>query len=266
MTSKAITVKALSKGGACGKCIKLDLTNNTDTEFAIAIDPGLIFTPSDDKYQHLVLMGQETIALAPHATSTIDLQTFCGKSYAWGPKPNLGYSYWRQGDSNMVKMLRYANENNISKDLVQRAVWTFTNAHCLNSVYDYRFPQASEAFVAYIAKLKKCSLPDFFMEYGINNISGQPIMTHDARIYVTLHWGHEGYRNMYLDIYKANGDHYKRINADRYIDKNGNTVQVEFDPIRDPKGAYNIVLHDDSRKIWDQKQVIVGVDPCNVPR
>ena len=265
LSRKFVTLNAISNGGYCEKSIKLQLTNNTDKELTIDVDPGLIFVPADTAYQNLVLLGSESFALAPSKNTEVDLQTFCGKSYAACPAKNIKYRFWKQGDSNMVKVLGYARNHNVATYIVQRAVWMFTNGYAISTIYDDMHPKMSEDFVGYIAKLMRIPVPKFFMKFDLHQRPGRAVVDRDPRIYVTLHWGHDGYRQMYLDIYKENGDFYRRIEADRIIDKNGYTVQVQMDPRQDPNGTYTIKLHDNANKTWDEKKVTLGIDPHQVP-
>lgn len=265
MALKTISVMIKANGGIGDQSLHLDLANNTDTDYTVVIDPALIFVPTDTNYQNQVIQGDETITIAACSQKGIDMAAYCGKSYAHCPFKDLKYGYWKQGDTNMIKIMRYGKESNAGRALVQRAVWMFTNGHCLSTVYDDNDPVATEKFVSYIAGVRKCAIPAFHMSYKFNNRPGRSFMDPNAKIYLTFHWGHEGYRQMYLDIFKENGDLYKRIEASRIIDKDGNTVQLEFDPLRDPKGTYTVKLHDNSNKIWDEKKVTVGLDPCDIP-
>lgn len=266
MAANLVSVEAWSAGGYCEKSLKLDVQNNTHTDLAIDIDPGMIFAPDDSVYQNLVLLGNETLALGPAATSTVRLQTYCGKSYARGPSVGLHYHFMKQGDSLMIKTLCYVKSNNVNKHLAQSAVWMFTNGHCLNTIYWSENSRMSEEFVKYIASLKKVRIPEYFVQYKTDDAADRPVFVPgDSKVYVDMHWGaEEGYRHMYLTIYKENGDVYKRIEADKVIDKYGCTVQVVFDPKKDVKGAYYVRLTDDANRVWGQKRVLVGYSSCDL--
>jgi hypothetical protein len=266
MSSKLVSVNAVGNGGACGKCIKLELANNTKTELELDVDPALIFVPEDTTYQNLVLLGNETIALAPNSCKEFSLQTFCGKSYASCPRIGLHYKFWRQGDSGLIKTLTFVKENNMAMNLAQRAVWVFTNGKCINTVYSSIDPRMSETLVKYIASLKNTRMPDYFVEHQLNERPGQVVLVPNReKVFVTMHWGAEdGYRHMRLSIFKENGEIYREVEANQIIDKIGFTVQVAFDPRVDPKGTYFVQLHDDANRVWDQKKIVVGVSDCEL--
>ena len=258
MTSRLVTVNAVSNGGYCNKSIHLDLTNNTSEVLNVDIDPALIFRPEDTSYQDLVVLGSETIVLSPKKEQGIDLQTFCGKSYAHSPIPNICYHYIKQGDSGLIKTLIFAKNKSVDIYLAQRAVWSFTNHYRLNTVYNYSDPGRSEEFVKYICSVTNRKVPEYFWQHSLNNAANAPaILPGDGKIYVDMNWGNEGYRQMYVAIYRDNGEVYRKIYGDEVIDKYGHRISVEMNSDRDPKGTYFVRLHDETGKIWAEKKVII---------
>jgi len=259
MGSKLITVKAVSTGGYCDKSLKLELTNNSRDSLKVDIQPGLIFRPEDSSFQDLVVLGNEHIELTPEKTADITLQTFCGKSYAHSPFPNLNYHFLKMGDSNLVRTLKYVSANNVPIRLAQNGVWYFTNHHSIASIYSYDYPRESEDFAKYIAGLMKVKLPEYFIQYKTENKPGQAIISRNqTKLYAQMHWSAgDGFRNMHLVVFNKNGSVYKNIEADQIIDKLGYTVKVEFDPRRDPQGTYIVKVFDDAQKVWDQKTVVI---------
>lgn len=266
--NKSISLIAVGKGGAMGDKLILNLKNNTDKVLSVVVDPALIFVPDDTTYQNLVALGSETIELQPAAVKEITITTFCGKSYAKCPKQYLRYKYWRQGDSNFVKVMKYVRENGIEKtdmNLIQRAVWTFTNNHCIGSVYSQEHPQLSEQLVKYMTStIKKLRIPEYYAYFDINDRIDRPLFTmNNQKVSVTLKWPNTGYRSMTVKVFNEHGDVYKKVESGQYIDKDGHTVIVEFSPIKDPLGTYIVEVCDDTNKIWDKKVVKVGESPCN---
>lgn len=260
LESKMVNLKAISVGGYCGKCIKLSITNQSKTALDLAIEPALIFRPSDTSYQDLVLLGNESLAIAPGATHDITLQTFCGKSYAHSPVPGIDYTYWKQGEEAMVKTLTYVKDSSIDMWTCQHAVWMFTNHHSLSSVYSYSEPEKSARLVKYIAALKHLPIPDHYTKYHINEHPHERIC--DKKIekqFVELRWGLE-HKHMYLTIYNENGSVYKRLDGGAIVDKYGVRMVVEFDPKKDPKGKYRVELRDDDNVICYNKEVTIGYD------
>jgi hypothetical protein len=151
-------------------------------------------------------------------------------------------------------------------ELAQKAVWTCTNGHCINTIYDPGNTNMFEDFARYVASLTHERLPGYFINYKLDIAPGHRIIaTEKTKIFVTMHWAtDDGYRHMHLVVYRENGTIYKTIGADQVIDKIGYTVNVEFDPKRDPAGVYMVTLYDDANKIWDSKKVIIGARSCDL--
>jgi len=266
--SKSVGLEAVGKGGAMGECLILNLKNNTDKPLIIVVDPGLIFVPADTAYQNLVLLGMESIEIAPGIAKELTVSTFCGKSYAKCPPRYHRYTYWRQGDTNMVKVLNYVRENGIAKEdigLAQRAVWTFTNKYHLRSVYDPAKPQLSEQLIRYMADVRKVKIPDYFSYTDLAvQRAGAPLFTgQHQRVSVLMKWGNIDYRMMFVRVKNENGDIYRKLESGQYIDKNGHTMVVEFNADRDPAGTYTVEVCDENQKVWDRKVVVVGDNPLD---
>ena len=239
--SKAILVDAISNGGAMGKCLTLNLLNQLDEPLDITVDPGMIFVPSDTSFQNLVAVGGEVIALKPKERAPLSVQTFCGKSYAHGPVRGLQYNFWKQGDSIMIKVSNYITSHQLYNNIGQHAIWTLTNNHPISTIYSPAMVDESKEFISYIAKLRNIPEPEYYTHYELDNRPGavSPIIYSSGKQYVDVSWKHdEGYRHMYVTIYKENGDVYKQVTGNEVIDEDGHVVNIVFDPTVDLPGTY----------------------------
>lgn len=261
LKTKMVSVKAVSTaGGYCGKGIMLALQNNTGTPMRLYIDPGMIFVPKDTAYQHLVLLGNEYIVLGTEKPATIELQTYCGKSYARGPKKGLDYNYWKQGDSLMINMLAHVKSNRITPTLAQHTVWMFTNDHCISGVYDVSKPDMSRKFVGFLSKLLNIPIPDYFVKSKLSDgQSNAPVYTQGSdTTYVDIHWNFIPRRNLHVAIYDAKGVVLKEIKDNEVITSEGHTVTVTFLPGEYPDGLYYVKMYDDENRVYITKRVYVG--------
>lgn len=261
MFTKRIIVNAISNGGYRDKCLKLNITNpNSDTAVSVFIDPAMIFGPDQPGYQNLVALGNETIAVAPSATVSIDLQAYCGISYAHSPAANVSYKFLKQGDSIMIKTMTFIKQHNISNYIAQSAVWMFTNEHPLSRVYSRQDPANSELLVKYTAGLKKIKVPEMYMEIKQNDRIGEAVVSvrDIPKLYVPVKWSNDNTKRMYVTVYKENGDVYKKVDGHEEIDYTGHTVWVEFNIVNDAKGVYFVELKDEDNLVLQRKKVNVG--------
>jgi hypothetical protein len=261
LKKKIVAIKGIGKGGARGKCLELQLTNNSSQPVQIEVDPAMIFSPSDTNYQDLVAAGSESIALEPKESGCLELETFCGKSYARCPVSGLDYSFYRQGDEAMINTMNFMRDNNMLDALGQKAVWSFTNNHPLNSIYDVGQQDRSRQLVEYIAVQRNIPVPEYFTERKLDFTPGAAmIVPNTAKYYVEMSWDKKAYGGkMNVLVYHKDGRLYKQINDGEICDHSGHKITVKFDPKVD-KGDFVVVLKDDYSNIWSRKEVSVQED------
>lgn len=264
LAKKLVSIIGIGNGGARGKCLTLELTNRTKEPMMVTVDPAMIFVPSDTSYQNLVAAGSEMITLQPHGCGELTLETFCGKSYASSPRTGLKYSFWKQGDVSMVKTMDFIRRKGYLDNLGQCAVWTFTNAKSLSTVYSAHSPEEqmrSKILVEYIARERHLPIPKYFSTYKLDHTPGSSmIVANSLQHYVEMEWlNGTGYGNMHVRVYTEDGNFYKQINGNDECGPTGHRVTVNFDPKVD-LGNFYVVLKDDYGNIWDRKDITVGID------
>lgn len=260
MFKKFVRARAVATGTTGETAMQLSVTNLGDDTLSITTESGLLFESPDSVRQPLVLMGEDVIVLNACEERTVLIPAFCGNAPKYGPIKGMEYKYVRQLDTSLVSILKYAKKSNISKALVQNLVWMFTNKHPLRSVYDPSQPQQSEEFIAYLSKKLKMEVPKYYINYQLNTSGRAPMVRQgDARILTSMSWRHDqGYRNVYVSVYRADGTKYKSVESDLVTDSKGTAVVVELATVRDPAGTYKVRLHDDANNILQEKVVTIG--------
>lgn len=74
-----IDCKTSSNGSFSGKCVKLQIQNNTVRLFQLIIPPGTLFYPSDSGEQTLITVEQQLISLAPSSNKTESVNAYCSE-------------------------------------------------------------------------------------------------------------------------------------------------------------------------------------------
>lgn len=262
MKSNAVIVEAFGNGGAIGKCLRLHLSNTTCKTLKIKIDPALVFNPVEDMYQNLALVGGDSVIIEPDKKVDINVQTFCAKAPASCPFRNLRYHFLQQGDSAMILTMKYIREHQLYNNLGQHAVWTFTNDHCINTIYDPKMPDVSQKLLEYVAKVRHLEVPKYYSFYEIQNRPGKRMIKDSTgKEIVEMRWGNEGYRNMYVTVYREDGTVYKRNAGNEHCSADGRSFIVTFDSQKE-RGIYYVELRDDHNRLWQYKDVSVGIDWC----
>ncbi len=257
---KFVRARAVATGTTGENAMQLSVANLGEDTLSITTESGLLFDSPDSTRQPLVLMGEDIIVLNACEERSVLIPAFCGNAPKNCPIRGMEYKYARQLDTSLVSVLKYAKKNNISKALVQNAVWMFTNRHPLRSVYDPSQPLQSEEFIAYLSKRLKMEVPKYYINYQLNTSGRAPMVRQgDARILTSMSWRHDqGYRNVYVSVYRADGTKYKSVENDFVTDNKGTTVVVELATVRDPAGTYKVRLHDDANNILQEKVVTIG--------
>lgn len=257
-----VRVEAISNGGYNGQCLHLDVQNLSRETLRVEVDPGLIYRPLSEEYQHLVAFGGEGVMLAPQGCGGVDVRTFCGRSEADIPKAGHTYRFWKQGSATMQQTLAYLRTHNLHESLGQRAVWVITSGHSLRSVWDGRAASTSLALVKVMAGLLNQPVPQFFTQHTVNTSGDGPCFVRQPdRIVVPLRWDESRARRaVHAVILRPDGTTYRRLGDGEIISPTDHSLRVSFEPQRDPAGEYIVRLYDDDNYTWQQVRVPVAWD------
>jgi len=188
---------------------------------------------------------------------TLELNSFCGKSYASSPREALQYEFNRQGDSGFVKVLTFIQKHRLYDDLGQSAVWAMTNNHSLDGVFDPERAAVSQQLLALLAEVKHVPLPGYYKKYTITNIPGQPAFVPKVlKMYAQFEWRQETPKVMTLGIYNQAGEMIQPVAENQEFAKGGNRVTVEFEAENVKAGKYYIRLVDGQAVVKEQVVVV----------
>jgi hypothetical protein len=249
---KTVSMTAASTGGLN---IGINLKNNSCEDLAVSLDDALIFTPADEAYQNMVVLGGETIVLKPYGNSCIRLKAYCGKSYGICPAKDMKYAFWKQGDEVMRSVVSHIKTVLPSESVIQHAVWTLTNDHSLSSIYDPSAPAKSVALVSLMARLLHKPVPDFYTKVDIiNTQDNRMVLGPLQKAVVHMDWSVVSSRNMHVTVYDKDHKVFREVKEEN-ISPSGHKVKVELDPREVPAGTYYVRLWDDENRVWQQKVV-----------
>lgn len=255
LAKRMVSLVGLSQGGYLGRVLNLKIFNHTPLALEISVDPGLIFKPADTSYQNLVAVGEEQVEVAPKANAEIKLQTFCGKSYARGPRAGLDYKFWKQGDSAMIKVSQYIKKNSLYNYAGQHAIWSLTNGHSVSNIYDQT--DASKKLALFVAAETGKKAPKFYTKTIVSEKAGAVVYSPTVeKYYVDLEWQPRSSRNMHVYVVKHDGALLWEQTKGS-ISSAGHRTIVELDPKYLKKGRYFVQLKDDDNFLWRSEEVII---------
>ncbi len=240
-----------------GKGMSLVVSNTTKERLQVKVEPALIFKPDEDGYQHLVLPAEEMLALAPGSSTTIEVQTFCGKLAAKAPMGKLTYKLWRQGDSNLIKVTQFIKKHELYDELGQQAVWAITDKNGLDGVIDMNRPKATQDLQALLAVLTRQPIPEVFKLYRLDTTAGAPVFRMRVlKIITKLEWQLQDKAAISLGIYNRTGDLVQGIMDSKPMTRGKFKMMVQFEAENAPPGNYYLRLFKDE-KLWQEKVVTV---------
>jgi hypothetical protein len=249
-----VTVSASATGQVYyGKALRVHVVNTTKDRLQLSIDPALIFKPEDDSYQYLVLPAEETLTLAPGGNTDLDVQTFCGKLHARGPRAGLSYTFYKQGDSTLIKVTQHIRRNRLYDHLGQEAIWAITDNTDLEGIIDPERPKQSADLLALLVKLTGRPVPPYFRLYKLETEAGQPVFRKRVlKVIANLEWKLAAPANITLGVYNSAGTLIQSILDKEKMVKGGYKMMVQFEAENAPPGNYYLRLFNGSQLLQEK--------------
>lgn len=259
----------VSNGGAITNGLTITIENLTKDEVRLKMDPALLFRSENEKYQDLVAVGEESLSIKGKSKANQKLRTFCGNAKALTPIKGLKYKFTGKGDEAFAKTTQYIKKEKVNNHLAQLAVWTFTNNHCLSTVFVPGYNEAKMVqLIKFIADATQQPVPDYYTYHKFTEKNSQPgeVMFDNnvtfLQTYVEWNVG-ERHRNVRIKILDKDRMFYKNIRNNIVGRSNGiERMYVTFDPAEDMPGEYYIQVIDDDNYLWTEKKINLWVYNC----
>ena len=253
-----VKAEGVGKGGYSGQALKLHLTNTSGNQLLITVDPGILFRPEDTMQQDLVLAGGEKVILPPFKDATVEVFTFCAKSYAHAPGTGQAFLFLKKGSDTLVQVLNYLQQKNLLRTtMAQSAIWVVTNGHDLSGVYDAAYPRQQEALIEFLSNLTGRKKPDVFHVYEQRTEEGvavfnpkvlQIIGSFEAQLDAPL--------KLSLGVYDEAGTLIQPVFENRIFGKGGHRFKVDFEAKNVAAGNYFIRLSEGERVVQEKKVTV----------
>lgn len=239
------------------KGLKLFVSNTGKEALMVKVDAALLFEASDSNYQDLILPGNEVLYVGPGKTNSIEVQTYCAKSYAMSPDSSLAFTFKEQADSNTIKTFEYMRNIGAKADLAQQAVWFLTDQNKrLNTVFAAEQEKESILLNQFLSRLFQIPLPAYRTEQGINTASGMVARTPEIlKLHVTLEWEQSSPEVLSLSIFNSRNERVASYFEDKQVRKGKGKITASFETVDYPKGEYSVRLYNDIGNVLKQIKV-----------
>jgi len=223
--------------------LRLTVLNKSGSQLLLTVDPGLIFSPQDSAQQDLVLVGTETINVAPFKEAQLDVQTFCAQARDAAPVSGASFTYTRMGTPILVQVLEYVKRNFLLDALGQSAVWVVTDGYNPATAYDAGRDVPSRKLVAFLEGITGRKADSYFSQYAQTTTPGAPVVApRPLKIVAQFEQLLEAPKKLTLGVYDAAGKTVQGVFADRTFGKGGHRFRVEFQSANVAAGRYFVRL------------------------
>jgi len=159
-----VDVELISKGGHEGDCMSMKVTNRINDSLFLAIEPGRILNAFDSAMQDILIIHDENFLLASGEKADLSIYGFCCESNNGSPRDSANFSLGAMGDSNLVAIAKFLNENDYPPDIAQEAVWAISDDHSIASVYAEDVANIDK-LKEFLSDLKGVEIPWYSAEY-----------------------------------------------------------------------------------------------------
>ena len=227
------------------KGLRLTIKNASKKALSIKVDPALLFTASDSSYQDLILPGNEILVVAAGTERSLQVQTYCAKSYAKSPDQDVLFTFAKQEDSTFIKTFNFIRKNGIITDLTQEAVWFLTDKNKnLSNVYSGSNEAQSNKLIKFLSELTQTKLPGYYTQKPINTTPNQIARIPKVlKLAVNLKWTQETTQKMNLSIFDSEGKKLQSYFEDKEMTAGTYELSAKFETSRYPQGAYKVKLY-----------------------
>ena len=159
-----VDVELLSTGGHEGDCMSMSIINRVSDSLFLAIEPGRILNSFDSAMQDILIIHDENFLLVSGEKINLSIYGFCCESNNSSPWDSAVFSLGAMGDSNLVAIAEFLNENEYPVDIAQEAVWAISNNHPISSVYAEGVANIDK-LKQFLSDLKGVEIPWYSAEY-----------------------------------------------------------------------------------------------------
>ena len=159
-----VDVELLSIGGHEGDCMSMSIINRVNDSLFLAIEPGRILNSFDSAMQDILIIHDENFLLVSGEKINLSIYGFCCESTNLAPWDSAAFSLGAMGDSNLVAIAEFLNENDYPVDIAQEAVWAISNNHPISSVYAEDVANMDK-LKQFLSDLKGVEIPWYSAEY-----------------------------------------------------------------------------------------------------
>lgn len=244
---KLVKATAANLGAYKGYCINITLKNLSPDSLLVYVEPGRRLNSIEDKYQDILVVKEEIIALKKSEQKTSKIKGYCCQAGNSAPQPNTVYAINKLADSNLVYLARFLNRGSFEQEVEQHAVWSISDKRPLATITAVN-DSALMPLKQLVAGLKGEQLPWYSLLQGTALMRSGTILTFPLLLSGKLHFTSEAVEYATLYVYDEKGRQVL-LQRSQWVLAGAQDLDLRL-PVKGlEKGKYTIALRAGNREL-----------------
>jgi hypothetical protein len=237
-------VKALfrSSGGHQEYCIEMKVKNISDQAVTIEIEPGRRLVADTVSDQDMLIVKDQTIALAAGQTIMAKLYAFCCQKKDRSPAKGHSFKVGTMASAALVKLAQFISKKNFSTTAVQNAIWVLSDKHNLSSVHEGDRQENAE-LRALTAELAGIKMPWYYISY--KDVPGMVFSDKASTLSGKIDYTLSSATSVTVIVKNTNGMIIRTLLENKAQNPGRQVVPLSFPVSGLSKGKYQILVLDD---------------------
>jgi len=244
---KLVKASAASLGAYKGYCINMTVKNLSPDSLLVYVEPGRRLNSSDDKYQDILVVKEEVIALKKSEEKSCKVKGYCCQAGNSAPQMKSVYTINKLADSNLVYLARFLNRSSFDADVEQHAVWSLSDKRPVATIAS---PNDSTLLPLkqLVAALKGEQLPWYSLVQGTVVFRSGTILTYPLQLSGKLHYTSESAEYATLYVYDEKGNQVL-LQRSQWVQGGSQDLDLRL-PVKGlAKGKYTLALRTTNREL-----------------
>jgi hypothetical protein len=237
-------VKALfrSSGGHQEYCIEMKVKNISDQALTVEIEPGRRLVADTVSDQDMLIVKDQTIALAAGQTFIAKLYAFCCQKKDRSPAKGHSFKVGTMASAALVKLAQFISKKNFSTSAVQNAIWVLSDKHNLSSVHEGDRQENAE-LRALTAELAGIKMPWYYISY--KDVPGMVFSDKASTLSGKIDYTLTSATSVTVIVKNTNGMIIRTLLENKAQNPGRQIVPLSFPVSGLSKGKYQILVLDD---------------------
>lgn len=244
----------VATGGHSGRVLVVEATNRRARPITVRIPAGWRFEPEDSTEQHLLLVEEQLMALAPGSSKRVQCRVFCCRAQL--KSPGTGSRYRRSGmaEERLARLAEGLARDSFPDRATQEAVWAVSDGRSLSAI-DAENVHRTDVLRRLVAGITRETIPWYTTRYD-DPVEGAMMSIQAVELFgaVDFHQRHAGLLSIVVKDVSGRSIHV--IDEGRDLRQGRYTIAVSVAVKAWPPGRYALLFATDGVLLKRQEFVL----------